>query len=450
MKSEFLAKAADAYRGIVREYGGLRRHGRGDRGDRRLRADGARGARVSRAAPPGGAERFREGDGARERTSPRPARTPSTRRASSRRSSARARRPPGTTSASRNGFLAADSLARTVRMNPRYLVTPLKLADLANGAETGDGRSAGSRRRSASSRSVIAQEKDPGAPPGDEIQPPRRVPAAEETGPAGSRLASELRKLYRDNPQDLSSLLYHRGENPRGRAGRPVEGARALPVDRRAIIRRAARRPTPSSPPRESTGTRSGSTKPRQAVRTESSTSSRTACRPSSRRSGSSRTSTSSGEIPKPPRSATARSTRITPRRCRDSRRRFESRASTASAARRTRRRPRTTRRSSTTRSSRRASAPMATKIMAEQYVIRTLTEDEALEGGGRASRRRSPTAIPTIPPSGRTTCGPPRYTRRSSATRSRRSRTLETCVAKYPGTELAGAAHEELARLKR
>ena len=86
---------------------------------------------------------------------------------------------------------------------------------------------------------------------------------------------------------------------------------------------------------------------------------------------------------------------------------------------------------------------------MAEQYVVRTLTEDKRW----KAAAERL-TAIPDRYPD----YSPFRenYLRAASiyekelGDRESAIRVLETCAAKYSETELAGAVRKEIARLKR
>ncbi|MGD1047650.1 MAG: hypothetical protein ABR899_02720 [Candidatus Krumholzibacteriaceae bacterium] len=105
-----------------------------------------------------------------------------------------------------DGFLGADSISNAVRMNPRYLVTPLKLAGLSLGL--GDQARADRWLKDAERvyLQVIAREKDPGL-----VRETRYNLLAtylqEKRWSAGLDLARELETLYR-NPQDLSSTLY--------------------------------------------------------------------------------------------------------------------------------------------------------------------------------------------------------------------------------------------------
>ncbi|MFA4947336.1 MAG: tetratricopeptide repeat protein [Candidatus Krumholzibacteriia bacterium] len=104
-------------------------------------------------------------------------------------------------------FLAADSLARTVSMNPRYLVTPLKLAELTSRHGDRDGARRWLKEAERVFSFVIGTEKDPAI-----LRETRyNLLAAylqQKDWARGRDLTNELKKLYRDNPQDLSSLLY--------------------------------------------------------------------------------------------------------------------------------------------------------------------------------------------------------------------------------------------------
>jgi tetratricopeptide (TPR) repeat protein len=104
-------------------------------------------------------------------------------------------------------FLATDSLALTVRMNPRYLVAPLKLADLADRRGDKEGSRRWLKEAERVFSSVIEREKDPAL-----LKETRyNLLAAylqEKNWTKGLAFVNELKELYRDNPQDLSSLLY--------------------------------------------------------------------------------------------------------------------------------------------------------------------------------------------------------------------------------------------------
>ncbi|MCX5752359.1 MAG: tetratricopeptide repeat protein [Candidatus Krumholzibacteria bacterium] len=104
-------------------------------------------------------------------------------------------------------FLAPDSLAATIRMNPRYLVAPLKLADLADRQGDREGSRRWLKEAERVFSSIIERETDPAL-----LRETRyNLLAAylqEKDWTRGLAFANELKTLYRDNPQDLSSLLY--------------------------------------------------------------------------------------------------------------------------------------------------------------------------------------------------------------------------------------------------
>jgi TolA-binding protein len=206
MRSEFLAKAAEAYRGIVREYGGSAGKVAGieeivvsaqmELGEleyrgrllKEARNDFEKAAELAKNVPAALANALYSAGVISEELGENAQAARYYERFSER-------------------FLAADSLALTVRMNPRYLVAPLKLADLANRRGDREGSRRWLKEAERVFSSVIEQEKDPAL-----LRETRyNLLAAylqEKDWTRGLAFANELRELYRDNPQDLSSLLY--------------------------------------------------------------------------------------------------------------------------------------------------------------------------------------------------------------------------------------------------
>ncbi|MCX5752358.1 MAG: tetratricopeptide repeat protein, partial [Candidatus Krumholzibacteria bacterium] len=92
---------------------------------------------------------------------------------------------------------------------------------------------------------------------------------------------------------------------------------------------------------------------------------------------------------------------------------------------------------------------PLATKIMAEQYVIRALTEDKRWKAA--AERLTAiPDRYPDYSPFRENYLKAASIYEKELGDRETAIRVLETCAAKYPETELAGTALREIARLKR
>ena len=205
MKSEFIGKASDAYRGIVSEYGGAARAIPGledivisaqmELGELEYREGLLQEARNDFEKALGMAEKvpaaranalYSAGVVSEELEEPDSASAYYTRFF--------------------DGFLGADSIASTVKMNPRYLVTPLKLAGLS--LRLGDQGKADQWLKEAERvyLHVIDREKDPGL-----VRETRYNLLAtylqEKRWSTGLDLANELEKLYR-NPQDISSILY--------------------------------------------------------------------------------------------------------------------------------------------------------------------------------------------------------------------------------------------------
>jgi len=95
------------------------------------------------------------------------------------------------------------------------------------------------------------------------------------------------------------------------------------------------------------------------------------------------------------------------------------------------------------------AQRPLATRIMAEQYIVRTLVEAARLS---EAVERllKLPDRYPDYTPFRENYLRAASIYETELGDREQAKRTLEACAAKYPGTELAQAARKELARLKR
>ncbi|HVO76611.1 MAG TPA: tetratricopeptide repeat protein, partial [Candidatus Bathyarchaeia archaeon] len=92
---------------------------------------------------------------------------------------------------------------------------------------------------------------------------------------------------------------------------------------------------------------------------------------------------------------------------------------------------------------------PTATRIMAEQYAVRALVEDKRWE---EAAKRlvALPDRYPEYSPFRENYLQAASIYDKELGDRQRAEATLETCVARYPNTDLARAASKELARLKR
>jgi tetratricopeptide (TPR) repeat protein len=206
MKIEFLAKAVDAYRGIVSEYAGAvgAVPGMGEivvaaqmelaeleyRGGllREARGDFENAMELARNVPPAFANALYSAGVISEELGEDAEATGYYTRFSDR-------------------FLAPDSIAGTARMNPRYLVTPLKLAALAE--RRGD---AGASRRwlEESERvfgSVIEREHDPAM-----LREARfNLLAAyvqQKNWARAREFAGELKRTYANDPRDVSSVMY--------------------------------------------------------------------------------------------------------------------------------------------------------------------------------------------------------------------------------------------------
>ncbi|HVO76643.1 MAG TPA: tetratricopeptide repeat protein, partial [Candidatus Bathyarchaeia archaeon] len=205
MKSEFVEKAADAYRGIVSEYGGaggatpeLREIvvlAQMELGEleyregllREARADFEKAIGMASGVPAARANAlYSAGVISDELDEPAKASDYLTRFF--------------------DGFLGDDSLASTIRMNPRYLVTPLRLAGLSMKLEDQKAAERWLGEGERIYRHVIESEKDSGL-----VKETRyNLLAVYLRGKRwGTALAftKELEALYRA-PQDLSSLRY--------------------------------------------------------------------------------------------------------------------------------------------------------------------------------------------------------------------------------------------------
>ncbi len=210
MKSEFVAKAAEAYRGIVNEYAGsvgavpgieeIVVSAQMELGEleyrsgllREARDDFEKAMEIARNVPPAFANALYSAGVISEELGEGAQATGYYTRFSER-------------------FLAADSIALTVRMNPRYLVTPLKLAALAE--RRGD--TAGTRRWLEEAErvfgSVIEREEDPAI-----LRETRfNLLAAylqQKNWTRAREFAGEIRKIYGDNPLDVSAVTYLEGK----------------------------------------------------------------------------------------------------------------------------------------------------------------------------------------------------------------------------------------------
>jgi len=103
-------------------------------------------------------------------------------------------------------FLAADSLAGTVRMNPRYLVTPLKLAELAGRLDAPEKSARYLAEAERIYRHLLAHESDSALLKETQFNL-LTTHLQQKRWNDGLALVSELRKRY-DEPGDRSSLLY--------------------------------------------------------------------------------------------------------------------------------------------------------------------------------------------------------------------------------------------------
>lgn len=206
MKSEFLEKAAGAYRGIVSEYSGSAGTVAGieeivisaqmELGEleyrgrllREARSDFEKAMELAKNVPPALANALYSAGVISEELGENAQATRYYTRFSER-------------------FLAADSIAGTVRMNPRYLVTPLKLADLADRQGDAEGSRRWLREAERVFSFVTEHETDPAL-----LRETRYNLLAtylqQKNWTKGLGLARELKQLYRSNPQDLSSITY--------------------------------------------------------------------------------------------------------------------------------------------------------------------------------------------------------------------------------------------------
>ena len=103
-------------------------------------------------------------------------------------------------------FLAPDSVAGTARMNSRYLTVPIKLADLAARNERPIDAARWYREAERTYTGLIAADTDPGL-----LKESRfnllAVYLQQKSWDRGLELSRELRELY-PQPQDVSSALY--------------------------------------------------------------------------------------------------------------------------------------------------------------------------------------------------------------------------------------------------
>jgi len=445
MRSEFLAKAAESYRAIVREYGDSADTVAGieeivvsaqmelaeleyrGRLLREARDDFERAMELAKNVPAALANALYSAGVISEELG----------------ESAQAARYYGRFS---ERFLAADSLALTVRMNPRYLVTPLKLADLANRQGDGEGSRRWLKEAERVFSSVIAQEKDPAL-----LRETRyNLLAAylqEKDWMKGLAFTNELKDLYRDNPQDLSSLLYLEARINEDGLDKPSKAlalylsvADDYPKGREAPdaliaaagIHRKAERLEEAAKLYERVADEFKDRIPSvveaqwQLAHIEE--------RKGDPEAAALRYRSIYADYPETLQGFEA------PLRIAFIYRERGARDAANAAC------DKAIEHYEKLLSDER---PLATKIMAEQYVIRALTEDKRWEA---AAERL--TAIPDRYPD----YSPFRenYLRAASiyeqelGDKEHAEKVLETCVAKYPKTELAGAALKELARLKR
>ena len=205
MKSEFLSKTADAYRGIVSEYGGAIGMDAGleeivvsaqmELGEleyrggllREARADFEKAMELAKNVPAARANALYSAGVISEDLG----------------ELAQAARYYERFA---GGFLDTDSLASTVRMNQRYLVTPLKLADLASRLGDQGGANRWLKEAERVFSYVSEHEKDPAL-----LRETKYNLLAtylqQKSWSKGLEYVKEMKTQYRD-PQDVSSLLY--------------------------------------------------------------------------------------------------------------------------------------------------------------------------------------------------------------------------------------------------
>jgi tetratricopeptide (TPR) repeat protein len=444
MKSEFLTKAAGAYRGIVTEYGGAART-----------VEGLEEIVVSAQMELGELEHrgglLREARSDFERAIDLAANIPAARANALYSAGVISEELDEPVEAARHferffgGFLGPDSLASTARMNPRYLVTPLKLADLAD--RLGD-REAAKRWLEESERicrHVIAHEGDPAL-----VRETRYNLLAtylqQKNWSRGLAFAKELEELY-PSPQDRSAIRYIEariyqdglGDPERaiaiyvsvvdsfptsreasdaalaaagihGRAGRLDEAAKLYDTiidsfkDRLSAVVEAHWRMAQID---ELRGDREAASLRYRLIYTnypETLQGFEAPLRIASdyRKDGAADAAKSAYD------------------------KALEHYGKLASGQR-----------------------PMATRIMAEQYVVRTLIESERWEEAAKLLVAL-PDRFPNYAPFGENYIRAASIFERELGDRGRAAGALETCVARYPGTELARDAAAELARLKR
>jgi tetratricopeptide (TPR) repeat protein len=341
-------------------------------------------------------------------------------------------------------FLPADSVARTARMNSRYLVVPIKLADLAARASR-PGESArwyGDAERLYTG--LIAAETDPGL-----LKEARfnllAVYLQQKSWDQGLALARGLRELY-PLPQDVSSALFVEARIQESGLGRPQEAratylsiAERYPREREAaaallsaagIDRRAGR----LDAARALYERVAGSFRDRVSEAVEAAWQLAEMDERAGRwEEASLRYKAIYADYPEtlqgfeaPLRGARAYGTK------------GETDAAAAAYERAL---------EHYERLAGEQRAP-STRIMAEEYVVRTLAERTRWR---EAAERlvRLPDRYPDYTPFRQNYLRAASIHERELADPEGAARLLETCVAKYPGTELARAAEKELSRLR-
>jgi TolA-binding protein len=444
MKTEFVGRTSDAYRGIVNEYGGAARtvpelediviSAQMELGEleyrggllREARGDFERALALAPNVPAARANAlYSAGVISEELEEPDSASAYFTRFF--------------------DGFLGVDSIASTVRMNPRYLVTPLKLAGLSVGL--GDQGKADRWLMEAERiyLQVIAREKDPGL-----VRETRynllSTYLQQKRWSTALAFAKEIEALYR-NPQDLSSILYIEARIYQDGFGDPARAlalylsvAGSYPKEREApdallaaakIHEKALRLDQAAS----LYGTVIDSFKSRASEVVEAQWQlAHIDELKGDFESASLRYHSIYTDYPETVQGFEA------PLRIASNYREHGSADAARSACNR-----------ALEHYDGLASGdhPMATKIMAEEYSVRALVEDKRWD---EAAQRliALPDRYPDHPPFRENYLRAASIYEKNLGDRERAIATLETCSAKFPGTSLARAADQELARLKR
>jgi tetratricopeptide (TPR) repeat protein len=343
-------------------------------------------------------------------------------------------------------FLAPDSIESTARMNPRYLVAPLKLASLAD--RRGDRE--GARRWLEDSERVLSSVIERGKNPALLREARYDLLATylqEKNWTRGLALANELAGLYRNSPADLSAVLYLKAKITEEGLG---DHAAAIALYRSIADDYPKNREAPdallaAAAIERSAGRLDEAAALYRRVVTEHTDRGSAVVEAQWRLAG---IEESTGDI-----EAAALRYRSIYSDFPETLQGFEAplRIARMYGARGA---------ADAARAARGAALEhyetlldgersAATKILAEQYVIRTLTDDGRWK---EAAERLTaiPDRYPDYVPFRENYMKAAAMYERELHDRGRAIETLEACAAKYPGTDLAAAARKELTRLER